>query len=247
MEIVIENLSKNYGQTCALNDVSLRIGSGVFGLLGRNGAGKTTLLRTLATLLRPSAGSVSVCGANISEIQRIRGMIGYLPQDFAFYPGMRVKAALDYMGALSGMSRSLQDERVPLVLKAVNLYDVQKKRVRSLSGGMLKRLGVAQAILHDPKVLIVDEPTAGLDPLERLRFRELLLSFAEDRVVILSTHIVEDIEKACDSVAILEGGKVAYSGSVADFKEKGVDIEDAYMRVLAEGNGGETEPCAREL
>lgn len=214
--IEIKHVSKSYGKKQALKDVSLTINQGMFGLLGRNGAGKTTLMKTLAALHRKSEGTISVCGVPIEKAKEIRSMTGYLPQDFSMYPNMTVLEALDYLGTLSGMTKAERAERIRLLVKKVNLTEHQHKKVKALSGGMKRRLGIAQALLHDPKVLIVDEPTAGLDPEERIRFRNLLTEAAEDRIVILSTHIVGDIEASCEDVAILNEGQILWKGTVSE-------------------------------
>ncbi len=213
--VVIQNLSKAYGTKQALHSIDLTIPQGMFGLLGRNGAGKTTLMRTLATLLQVQSGQITVCGVPIERAREIRRMIGYLPQDFSMYGGMTVREALDYLGVLSGMDGGARRRRIPLVLQRVNLEDQQGKRVRALSGGMKQRLGIAQALLHQPRVLIVDEPTAGLDPEERVRLRNLLCEVAEDRIVLLSTHIVGDVEATCERLAILDAGRLLFTGEAA--------------------------------
>lgn len=215
-EIIIRGLDQFYGRRQALRGINLTIRPGMFGLLGRNGAGKTTLMRTLATLLETRHGSVSVCGVDIRRASEIRQITGYLPQDFSMYPSMTVTEALDYLGILSGMSTAARAVRIPELLRRVNLEEQKGKRIKSLSGGMKRRLGIAQALLHEPKVLIVDEPTAGLDPEERIRFRNLLCEVAEDRVVLLSTHIVGDIEAACEDIAVLDQGELVYSGTVRE-------------------------------
>jgi ABC-2 type transport system ATP-binding protein len=233
-EITIANLSKRYGKTIALDGVSLHIKSGLYGLLGQNGAGKTTLMRILATLLPKSEGSVSVGGFDISQAKDIRRIIGYLPQEFSFYPSLRVREALDYLGLLSGMSNDERKTRIPDVLRCVNLYEDRNKRVKALSGGMKRRLGIAQAILHDPRILIVGEPTAGLDPVERIHFREMLAALAEGRTVIFSTHIIEDIEKTCGRLAVLNRGALVFNGELADFIGSEDSMEAAYIRAIGE-------------
>lgn len=217
--INISHVNKYYGKKQALKDISLTIPQGMFGLLGRNGAGKTTLMKTLATLHEKQAGEIFVCGIPISHAKEVRSIIGYLPQDFSMYPNMTVYECLDYLGALSGMPKALRQKRIPLLLERVNLTEKQKNRIKSLSGGMKRRLGIAQALLHDPKVLIVDEPTAGLDPEERIRFRNLLCEVAQERIVILSTHIVGDIEATCESIAILNEGEILWKGTVSQLLE----------------------------
>lgn len=214
-EIEIKNLSKRFGQKQALGDINLNIGSGMFGLLGPNGAGKTTLMKTLTTLLKKSSGEIQICGIPVEERQKIRSMIGYLPQDFSMYGNMSAYEALDYLAVLSGMKKKERKDKVPLMLKKVNLEHQKKTKVKAMSGGMRRRLGIAQAIIHDPKVIVVDEPTAGLDPEERVRFRNLLCEIARDRIVILSTHIVGDIEATCEQIAVLNEGKILFRGTVA--------------------------------
>lgn len=218
MEVIIENLTKQYGQKAALDNVTLRIGNGMFGLLGPNGAGKTTLMRILTTLIPPSAGEVSVNGIPITERARIRGITGYLPQDFSFYPSFTVYECLDYLGILSGLcDNTARKRRIDELLEKVNLKDKRKVRVKKLSGGMLRRLGIAQALLHKPQICIIDEPTAGLDPEERIRFRNMLSDISRDSILILSTHIVEDIESTCSMLAVLDEGKVKYHGGTSSF------------------------------
>lgn len=219
-EIKISHLNQYYGKKQALKNIDLTIESGMFGLLGRNGAGKTTLMKVLSTLLPVSDGTVSICGIPIEHAAEIRKIIGYLPQEFSLYPNMTVYEAMDYLGVLSGLSAGVRREKIPQLLQQVNLTTHQKKKVKALSGGMKRRLGIAQAILHDPKVLIVDEPTAGLDPEERVRFRNLLSEIAEERIVILSTHIVGDIEATCEQAAVLNEGQILYHGSLAQLVEK---------------------------
>ena len=215
--IKIKELNKFYSKKKqALSNVNLTIEQGMFGLLGRNGAGKTTLMKTLATLLQKQSGNISVCGIPIENAKAIRKIVGYLPQDFSMYPTMSVIEAMDYLGILSGIGTKERKERIEFLLKKVNLSEHKNKKVKALSGGMKRRLGIAQALLNDPKVLIVDEPTAGLDPEERIRFRNLLCDVAEERIVILSTHIVGDIEATCENLAILNEGSILYCGTVSD-------------------------------
>lgn len=218
-EIVLKNVNKFYGSKQALNNVDLTISQGMFGLLGRNGAGKTTLMKVIATLLPASSGEVNVCDVSVKDASKVRGLIGYLPQDFSMYGNMTVYEAMDYLGVLSGMSRKERKDRIPALLEKVNLQNNHRTRVKAMSGGMRRRLGIAQAILHNPKVLIVDEPTAGLDPEERVRFRNLLCEIAEDRIVILSTHIVGDIEATCERIAIMDAGEIIFKGTVSELLE----------------------------
>lgn len=220
MEIVINNLCKNYRKKAALKNVSVTIRSGMYGLLGRNGAGKTSLMRILATLSVPSSGEVSINGIPIREISKIREMVGYLPQDFSFYKNMSVYGAMDYLGLLSDIPDNIRKERILALLEQVNLKDDMRTKVKTLSGGMKRRLGIAQALLHNPQILIVDEPTAGLDPEERIRFRNLLSEFAEERIVILSTHISSDVESSCENIGVLNEGKLIWSGSTEELMEQ---------------------------
>ena len=218
-KIEIKHLNQYYGQKCALKDVNLTIHKGMFGLLGRNGAGKTTLMKVLATLLPKTEGSVSVCGIPLEDAARVRRITGYLPQELSMYPNMTVYEAMDYLGVLSGLGSRERKELIPKLLSQVNLLEDKKKKVKALSGGMKRRLGIAQAILHNPQVLIVDEPTAGLDPEERVRFRNLLSEIAQERIVILSTHIVGDIEATCEQIAVLNEGEILYHGTVSNLIE----------------------------
>lgn len=213
MEIVIDNLSKKYGKKEAIKNLSLTIPSGMYGLLGRNGAGKTSLMRILATLSVPTSGDVWLNGVSIKETMKIREMVGYLPQDFSMYRNMTVFGAMDYLGLLSNIPDRIRKERIDQLLEKVNLKDNVKTKVKALSGGMKRRLGIAQALLHNPQILIVDEPTAGLDPEERIRFRNLLSDFADDRIVLLSTHIASDIESTCSGVAVLNNGRLIFHGN----------------------------------
>ena len=216
MNITIRHLDKYYGRKQALSDVTMTIPKGMCGLLGRNGAGKTTLMKILATLSKKQSGTVEICGIPVENAAEIRRITGYLPQEFNMYPGMSVYEAMDYLGVLSGLSKQERRKRIPVLLERVNLQDDRKKKVKALSGGMKRRLGIAQAVIHDPKVLIVDEPTAGLDPEERVRFRNLLSEIAEERIVILSTHITGDIEASCEEIAVLEEGKLLFRGTVEE-------------------------------
>ncbi|MGC7640404.1 ABC transporter ATP-binding protein [Staphylococcus epidermidis] len=223
-EIVIKGLSKSYdGKKDALNSLDLVISNGMFGILGRNGSGKSTLMNIIATILQPSKGTVTINGIEIKNSQKIRQMIGYLPQDFDFYPNMKVSEVLYYLGFLSKINQTDFDKYVDLILRKVNLIDYKNKKVKSLSGGMKKRLGIAQAILHDPKVIIVDEPTAGLDPEERVRLRNLLSDLAENKIVIISTHIVSDIESTCNRIAILDKGSLVYKGDIPSLIQQSDD------------------------
>ncbi len=243
MEIVISNLCKNYGKKTALENVSVTIRSGMYGLLGRNGAGKTSLMRILATLSEPSGGEVSINGIPIKDISKIREIVGYLPQDFSFYKSMSVYDVMDYLGLLSNIPDKVRKERILTLLERVNLKEDMRTKVKALSGGMKRRLGIAQALLHNPTILIADEPTAGLDPEERIRFHNLLRDFADDRIVLLSTHIASDIESVCDKVVVLDDGRLIFHGSTEELIQQAEGIaspalEDGYMYLLHQMEGG---------
>jgi ABC-type multidrug transport system ATPase subunit len=215
MLIEIEHLSKTYESgAVGLLDVSLHIRDGIFGLLGPNGAGKTTLMRILATLLDPTSGKASVDGYDVRRQRpEIRAILGYLPQSAGFYPQLTVQEYLEYIGVLYGMNARDRRRALEESLEQVNLEEVRSRRVGHLSGGMRQRLGIAQAILSRPKLIIVDEPTAGLDPEERIRIRNLLTEIAGDRVIILSTHIVADVAESAKDLALLRRGRVVFHGS----------------------------------
>ncbi len=211
----ISHINKSFGKTRALKDVSLELGPGLFGLLGPNGAGKSTLMRTLATLLEPDSGSITLDGVDIvKQPQAMRRVLGYLPQDFGVYPRMSAVVLLDHLAVLKGLrdarARKAQCETL---LRAVNLWTMRGVAVAAYSGGMKQRFGVAQALLGDPKVLIVDEPTAGLDPFERQRFLDLLSEAGEDKTIILSTHIVDDVRDLCPDMAIMGEGEIVARGA----------------------------------
>lgn len=221
MEIIIENLNKKYGKQAVLKNVCLHIPVGMYGLLGENGAGKTTLMRILATILEPSAGTVKIDGIDIKQKKDIRKIIGYLPQEFSVYPHMSVYSALDYLGILAELPKQERKRRINELLKQVNLEQERNKKFKNLSGGMKRRFGIAQALLNHPKVLIIDEPTAGLDPEERLRFYNLLSELAAERIILLSTHIAGDIEAACAKAAVLNQGKIIFEGDIAELLKIG--------------------------
>jgi ABC-2 type transport system ATP-binding protein len=215
MELVIQDLSKRYPNGVqALSEVSLTIPAGMFGLLGPNGAGKSSLMRTIATLQEADAGTIRFDGIDVlKKKERVRELLGYLPQEFGVYPKVTAVALLDHLAVLKGIRDGKQRrEVVSGLLRRVNLEDAKHRRLGTFSGGMKQRFGIAQALLGDPKLVIVDEPTAGLDPEERVRFLNLLAEIGEDVVIILSTHIVADVEDLCRQVAIISDGKVVRSG-----------------------------------
>jgi len=217
MNISIQDLNKVYPNgNHALKDVNIEINEGMFGLLGPNGAGKSSLMRILVTLMKPSSGRVLVNGKDTAKNRDyVRSMLGYLPQDFSFFSNLKTYEFLDYAARLSGMSSGKQRRQaVDKMLEEVALFDVRNRKAGKLSGGMKRRLGIAQALINDPKIVIVDEPTTGLDPEERIRFRNLLARISsQDVIIILSTHIVADISSTCEHMALLNRGQVAFTGS----------------------------------
>ncbi len=214
MDILIEHVSKRYGSHEALQDIDLHIEQGMFGLLGPNGAGKTTLLRILATLLRPTNGRVVIDSFDLSQAahrKAARAHLGYLPQELGLYPDLTGHEFLDYMGLLKRLyDRSARRRQIAALLDIVSLAGSANRTIKTYSGGMKRRLGIAQALLGDPQILVIDEPTAGLDPEERIRLCTLLTRLAKDRVVMLSTHVVEDISQTCDRLAVLNQGKLVF-------------------------------------
>ncbi|BCL80513.1 multidrug ABC transporter ATP-binding protein [Ktedonobacteria bacterium brp13] len=225
MDIKINGLNKVYrGGVHALNDLSVTIPTGMFGLLGPNGAGKTTLMRTLAGILRPTSGQLQVGefdGTTARGRAAIQQTLGYLPQELGMYPDLSAREFLDYIGILKGLrDRRARQERADELLSLVALSSVAGRKIKTYSGGMKRRVGIAQALLNDPRLLIVDEPTAGLDPEERIRFRNLLSDLAGERTVLLSTHIVEDIAQTCRRLAIMKSGRVIFQGDLSQMLEE---------------------------
>jgi ABC-2 type transport system ATP-binding protein len=217
MELTIEHLSKRYGQHWALRELSLRCEPGMLGLVGPNGAGKTTLMRMIATLLEPTEGTILWNGQDIrTHGEALRQVLGYLPQDFGIYPEFTGRQFLRYLAAMKGLPRSLAYRRVDEMLEIVQMEQAADRKLPTYSGGMKQRIGIAQALLNDPRLLIVDEPTAHLDPEERIRFRILLAQLAGDRTVLMSTHVVEDVAQTCRQVAVLAAGRLRFHGTVAD-------------------------------
>lgn len=215
--LIVENVSKNFGKFEALKEVNLTFRKGVYGLLAPNGAGKTTLIKMLTTLLFPSSGSILYEGKDIIKLDEgYRDILGYLPQEFGYYKNYTPTAYLLYIAALKGMERGFAKERIKEILKLVALEEVADKKMKKFSGGMIQRVGIAQAMLNDPKILILDEPTAGLDPKERVRFRNLLTDLGRNRIVILSTHIVSDVESIANEIIMIKDKQVLLQGSVSD-------------------------------
>ena len=214
MKLELDGLTKEFGDFTAVNHINLTMTNGVYGLLGVNGAGKTTLMRMLCTLLKPTSGTICCNGKDIFSMDsEYRKLLGYLPQDFGFYPEFTVEDYLLYIGALKGIRPIVAKKRVKELIAKVGLSKVAHKKMKKLSGGMKRRAGIAQAMLNNPKVLILDEPTAGLDPNERIRFRNLISELSQDRLVLLSTHIVSDIEYIANQVLLMKDGKISHSGT----------------------------------
>lgn len=217
MELYMEHVTKQFKDMTAVNDVSLQITPGVWGLLGANGAGKTTLMRMIAGIMKPSSGQVLYDGIPIEDLkERYRDVFGYLPQEFGFYPEFTVKDYLEYVAVLKGLTERESKRRIGELLEQMTLSHVRNKKIIKLSGGMKRRVGIAQALLNEPEVLILDEPTSGLDPGERVRFRNLLSEFAHDRIVLISTHIVSDVEYIATQNAVMKDGKLLARGTTEE-------------------------------
>ncbi|TYP78125.1 ABC transporter ATP-binding protein [Paenibacillus methanolicus] len=215
MELIIEHVSKKYkGDFYGLRDLSLHVRAGILGLLGPNGAGKSTLMRILSTITEPTSGKITWNGVDIVQNPNaVRAVLGYLPQDFGVYPNLNAVEFLDYLAAVRGLDSRVARKRIEELLHLTNLYEARNKPLHGFSGGMRQRVGIAQALLGDPKLLIVDEPTVGLDPEERIRFRNLLAELSSDRIIILSTHIVSDIEATATDIAIVNQGRTIIQAS----------------------------------
>lgn len=217
MELKFTNLTKTFGDVTAVHNVSHTLTNGVYGLLGVNGAGKTTLMRMLTTLISPTSGKITWNGKDIFQMDgEYRRLLGYLPQDYGFYPDFTVQDYLQYIAALKGLRPGVASQRTKALLGQVGMTKARGKKMKTLSGGMKRRVGIAQAMLNDPKILILDEPTAGLDPSERIRFRNLISELSEDRVVLLSTHIVSDVEYIAGEILLMKDGEITVSGTAED-------------------------------
>lgn len=225
MELTFDRLTKQYKNKIAVDRLSFSLTKGVTGLLGANGAGKTTLIRMLCGILVPTSGEITYNGISVSD-ERYRNVLGYLPQEFGYYPEFTGKDFLMYFAALKGFTKKAAEVRANELLELVGLSQVQKKKIKTYSGGMKQRLGIAQALINRPEVLILDEPTAGLDPKERVRFRNLIDEIGKKSIVLLSTHIVSDIEHIADHIIMMKNGQIIWQGS---HKEIAGDLEDFYM------------------
>ncbi len=217
MELELKNVSKEFSGVHAVNHVSFSMKKGVYGLLGVNGAGKTTLMRMLCTLIRPTGGEILWDGKNILELGAdYRNVLGYLPQDFGYYPDLSIDDYMMYIASIKGIRQGAARKRTKQLLHQVGLAKYEKRKMKTLSGGMARRVGIAQAMLNNPKILVLDEPTAGLDPNERIRFRNLISELSEDRLVLLSTHIVSDVEFIANQIMLMKNGRFFYTGTTED-------------------------------
>lgn len=230
MKLIVNDLTMNYGEKIAVNNLSMELNEGINGLLGANGAGKTTLMRMLCGILKPTSGRISLDGLNVQS-EDYRALLGYLPQDFGYYPEFSGRDFLMYMAALKGLSKSHAKRRTDELLELVSLSEVAKKKVKTYSGGMKQRLGIAQALLNSPKLLIVDEPTAGLDPKERVKFRRLIADLGKESIVLLSTHIVSDVERIADNMLMMRDGELVYN---QPWDKSRTDLERLYLEEFGE-------------
>lgn len=213
MQLTLDRLTKQYGSKIAIDRINATFKPGIYGLLGANGAGKTTMMRLICDILKPTSGEVTFNGTNIREMREsYRAVIGYLPQDFGYYPNFTAMNFLLYMASLKGLNARYAKKKSLELLEAVNLSEVKNKKIKTFSGGMKQRLGIAQAFLNNPQILILDEPTAGLDPKERVKFRNMINSYAENKIIILSTHIVTDVEYIADEILVIKNGTLLIKG-----------------------------------
>jgi ABC-2 type transport system ATP-binding protein len=230
MELKVDRLTKQYKNKIAVDRISFSLQKGVTGLLGANGAGKTTLMRMISGILTPTGGDISYDGIDVSD-EKFRNILGYLPQDFGYYPEFTGADFLMYFSALKGLSKKDARVRTEELLEIVSLSDVAKKKIKTYSGGMKQRLGIAQALINRPEVLILDEPTAGLDPKERVKFRNVIEEIGKDNIVLLSTHIVSDIEHIADRIIMMKSGQIIWNGKISDIQ---TDLEEFYLQKYEE-------------
>lgn len=228
MELMVDRITKQYKNKIAVDRISFRFQHGVYGLLGANGAGKTTFMRMVCGILQPTGGEVSFDGLDVAS-EEYRSVLGYLPQDFGYYPNFTGMDFMMYMAALKGYGKSSAQKKARELLELVSLTEKAKKKIKTYSGGMKQRLGIAQALINDPKILVLDEPTAGLDPKERVRFRNLIAELGKESIVILSTHIVSDIEHIADVVLMMKDGQLIYQGKREEIAE---DLEEFYLKKI---------------
>lgn len=230
MELIIDRVSKQYKNKIAVDRISVKLQKGVYGLLGANGAGKTTLMRMICGILKPTSGTISFDGIDVSE-ENYRSILGYLPQDFGYYPEFTGMDFLLYMAALKGIGKPQAKRKAKELLELVSLQDVAQKKIKTYSGGMKQRLGIAQALLNTPKLLVLDEPTAGLDPKERVKFRNLIADLGKENIVLLSTHIVSDIEQIAERVLMMKDGQLIYQDR---WDDNNGNLEDFYLQHIDE-------------
>lgn len=233
MQLTLDRVSKQYKNKIAVDRISLELSPGVYGLLGANGAGKTTLMRMMCGILTPDGGEISLDGVDVKE-EAYRDKLGYLPQDFGYYPEFSAMEFLLYIAAIKGIPKSEAKRRAKELLEVVGLKESAGKKVRTFSGGMKQRLGITQALINDPGVIILDEPTAGLDPKERVRFRNMISKLGAKRIVLLSTHIVSDVEHIADRILMMKDGRIIHAGSPEEMLAEGVvpvgsTLEDLYL------------------
>lgn len=252
MKLEFKHVTKRYGEVAAVREVSCVMEQGIYGLLGVNGAGKTTLMRMLCTIIQPSEGEILWDGKEIWKLgSDYREVLGYLPQEFGYYPDLSVYDYLMYISSIKGLKPAFANKRIKRLLKQVDMWKFSKRKMKQLSGGMVRRVGIAQAMLNDPKILVLDEPTAGLDPNERIRFRNLISELSEDRLVLLSTHIVSDIEYIANEIMLMKDGSLCYTGTaealLASMQEQvwlcqvPRNMVENYMRKYLVGNVKTTE------
>ena len=252
MKLEFKHVTKRYGEVAAVREVSCVMEQGIYGLLGVNGAGKTTLMRMLCTIIQPSEGEILWDGKEIWKLgSDYREVLGYLPQEFGYYPDLSVYDYLMYISSIKGLKPAFENKRIKRLLKQVDMWKFSKRKMKQLSGGMVRRVGIAQAMLNDPKILVLDEPTAGLDPNERIRFRNLISELSEDRLVLLSTHIVSDIEYIANESMLMKDGTLCYTGTseaLLAYRQERVwlcpvprNMVENYMRKYLVGNIKTTE------
>ena len=235
MKLTIDRVSKQYKNRIAVDRISLKLEKGVYGLLGENGAGKTTLIRMVCGVLKPDSGTIALDGIDVSQ-EEYRAMLGYLPQHFGYYPEFRADDFLLYISALKGIPKTEAKRRTKELLELVGLRDMGHRKIRTFSGGMKQRLGIAQALLNHPGLLVLDEPTAGLDLRERVRFRKLIQELGRDSIVLLSTHIVPDVEHVAEEILMMKNGQLIYQGK---WKDEAGDLEEFYLRRFGEDEADE--------
>ena len=226
MKLTVDRITKQYKNKIAVDRMSFELTKGVTGLLGANGAGKTTLMRMMCGILTPTSGEINADGIAVNT-ENYRALLGYLPQDFGYYPEFTAREFLEYMAALKGLEKKEAKDKISELLELVGLSDVARKKMKTFSGGMKQRVGIAQALLNDPAILILDEPTAGLDPKERVRFRELIEELGKKSIVLLSTHIVSDIEHIADKIIMMKDGSLIWQGKQTDVEG---ELEEFYLK-----------------